>query len=196
MVKDNAFLRRLEIDEPTYVFHHLYQSFLQEQARVNLSSKEQKEILIKAGDWYITRNFPEKGLDYYLRAEEYSLAEKAIRRAGLDLIAANRLVTLQVILEKIPETIIHSWPWLSYFLGVAQFNTDPSNAQKNLKSARKSFVIDKDDIGELLASTSLIIYHHVVDCIYRVGERYLPRTIELFDAYGETVPVSARIQVP
>jgi ATP/maltotriose-dependent transcriptional regulator MalT/DNA-binding SARP family transcriptional activator len=194
LVQKNYFLRRLEESPACYCFHHLFQEFLRQRAAKELSEREQRIILARAGHWFMRRHHQERALQYYLKAKTYGMAEKILRDIGAQLVATNRTGTFKEILAPILPQAVQPYAWFSFFIASVYMRSDPAQCLTYLEQARQQFVADTDGLGELMATTARVAFHAGVDCRFKTGLPLLARAETLYDALAEKLSVAARIQ--
>lgn len=194
MARRNLFLHRRDHGGPTFMFHHLFHAYMRRLAEQRMPWHMQRRVLILAGEWFLDQGRPEESLWYYLRTQDFARAEKVMRQVGPQLLAANRTVTLQSALERIPEKVIGSFGWLAYFKGAVLLSLAPPRARDYLDVALHAFIDKKDAPGELLASTHLITYYAAVAGLFKQGEAYLPRSIAIYQTLAHQLAPSARVQ--
>lgn len=194
LVQKNYFLRRLEESPACYCFHHLFQEFLRQRAAQDLSEREQRIILARAGHWFMRRHHQERALQYYLKANAYSMAEKILRDIGAQLVATNRTGTFKETLAPIKPQAVQPYAWFSFFIASVYMRSDPAQCLAYLEQARQQFVADADGPGELMATTALVAFHAGIDCRFKTGLPLLARAEALYDTLAEKLSVAARIQ--
>lgn len=190
----NYFLRRIEDDPPCYSLHHLFQEFLRHQAQKELSPKDLRIVWAKAGHWLLRQKRHEQALKYYLNMQAYTMAEKILREVGLQLIATNRTATLQEAMAKIPPQVVSSHAWLSFFIASIYVRNNPFESRAYLEQARQQFISAKEVSGELMATTTLIMFHAGIDCQFKKGQPLLQQAEALHQVLAEQLSVAARIQ--
>lgn len=182
----NFFVRALDDSGELFSFHHLFRECLNHIAIEKSGAECVEGVWNMAGHWY-RESLPEKALAYFLRAANFTESQNILATVGMQLLAENRLVTLQSFLAQVPEDAFLRHPWLSFYNGVICFSTQPPSALRYLELAREGFVREEDEIGELAALVQLIYFHTAVDCQFSRGESLLERAIQLFAKYRQTM---------
>jgi DNA-binding SARP family transcriptional activator/tetratricopeptide (TPR) repeat protein len=185
----------MEDNPPTYMFHQLFQDFLRSCAKKQLSIKQQRVIFAKSGQWYLRQDQPEQALHYYIKASAYAMAEKILRSVGPRLLGANRIDSLKEALKEIPPEIINIRPWFSFSMAAVHSTTDPLKSKVYLDQAYGRFIIQKDEMGELLTIATLIAYHTGVDCNFKHGKKLLPRAEALYNNLSPKIPVAMSLPI-
>ncbi|WP_456387253.1 hypothetical protein [Desulfolithobacter sp.] len=195
MMHDNFFVLPLDDTHQVFRLHHLFQEFLQHQARKILSREEINRTYHEAANFYLACNQVEKALGSYLQAGDYQAMEEIIKQEGLHLLARNRTVTLLTLIKSIPEKHLFEYGWLTLLGSLVFADFHPGKILPLLKAARNHFTSQEDEIGELLTLSHLLYYHFVVSGLYRTGSDLLARTARLFMRHRNHLPVHARIMV-
>ena len=184
----NFFVRRLDDSAGAFVFHHLFRDSLRALAESELSERERRDQLRLAGKWCWEKQRVEEALTFYARAADFQMVEHILCQVGLDLRAANRIVTLRDVLERVPEEAIRSHPCLCYFAGIAFQEFAPEKALVLLERACSLFSREKNDIWELFTVVDLISYHFIIDGAFQKGRAILSRADELFNRVKNQLP--------
>ncbi|WP_457573467.1 P-loop domain-containing protein [Desulfolithobacter sp.] len=195
MMRDNFFVLPLDDNRQVFRLHHLFQEFLQHQARKILEQEEINKTYHEAATFYLAQNQVEKALSCYLRAGDYQAMEEIIKLEGLHLLARNRTVTLLTLIKSIPEKHLFEYGWLTLLGSLVFADFHPRKILPLLEAARDRFTSQEDEIGELLTLSHLLYYHFVVSGLYRTGSELLERTARLFIRHQDHLPVHARIMV-
>lgn len=193
--RQNLFVRQIDKDNGTFVFHHLFRDCLRNAAGNELPPDQHRTVYLNAADWHQSHAQPEKALDYYLQAEDYATAGTLLQQLGPGLVASNRLVTLQAALDRLPEKVLDANAWLCFFYGVTHMECDPPEAYRYLKSGSDSFAEEKDLFGELLAATHLVNFHCLIDGMLKSGGPFLERADKLYVQLAEKLNFSSRFQI-
>lgn len=184
----NFFVRSLNEEKTLFSFHHLFQESLRKIAEERKGRKWIDAIFIQAGDWYCD-SVPEKALSYFLRAQQFKKSQHVLIKTGMQLLANNRLVSLQQYLSLIPHEVFQIYPWLSYFNGVVHLGVEPQKAISYLESARIGFIQEQDEVGELSALIQIIFYHTAIDCHFKRGQTMLERAINLYEKHTHKMEI-------
>ena len=180
MEQRNFFLRRLDEAGAVFVFHHLFRDTLRTMAGNELSEKEQRDVHRRAGAFYWERQNPEKALEFYIRGADYEMADHILSQVGLEMRAANRIVTLFNILKNVPEVTLRSHAWLCYFAGICFQKSAPLNALFYLENAQRHFAENDQPIFELCACIDILFFHFFIDGHFPKGRKILPRAEHLY----------------
>ncbi len=194
LVSKNYFLRRIEENPACYCFHHLFREFLSNQAEKELAENRKRSVLARAGQWLLRRKRHEQALQYYLKARAYGMVEKILRDVGLQLLATNRIATLQEAMAKVPPEMVRTHAWLSFFIASIYVRNDPFQCPDYLEQARRKFIEADEPLGELMATTTLIMFHAGIDCRFKKGQTLLRRAESLYETMADKLSVAARIQ--
>lgn len=189
----NFFIRCIDPDKSTFVFHHLFQESLQRHLHKVYQPFQIKDIANQIALWYQVNDQPEAALDFFLRAQNFDAAQQVLRQVGMTLHAEGRVLTLQAALEKVPEEIIGTHPWMAYYRAITLISGDPPATLTWLKRARAGFERSTDELGELLVLILTIYFHAAVDFNFRQGLLILNRAEVLYMKLPEQLALPQRI---
>lgn len=177
----NYFIYQLDNDRQTFCFHHLFQEYLQKEAKKQLSTSEIQDIYTLAADYYLERQNFHETLTCYYKANDFKRMDHFLRQEGIRLLAQNLNISILSLLELIPEPVLHRHGWLCLFAGILGETSSPRKTLPLLETARIIFITEKQEVGELLALAQLIYYHFVVSGLYKDGSDLLARAEQLFN---------------
>lgn len=180
----NFFVRSLGENGSTFSFHHLFQECLRRVVDEQKGQAYCCEVWNTAGHWYRDL-LPETALSYFLRADNFTESQAILESVGMQLLASNRIVSLQKYLSQIPDEVFKNFHWLSFYNAVVCLNTLPPSALTYLEQAREGFITEKNEVGELFTLVQLIYFHAAIDCQFSRGQELLGRAIRLFKAHGQ-----------
>ncbi len=185
--RSNFFIYRLDKDRQIFHFHHLFKEYLHNEARKQLRLKEIRDVYSRAAGYYLEQKKIFETLACYFHAGEFEKMDNLLYEEGVDLLAKNLNNIILSLLNRIPEEILYQYGWLSLFAGILGETTTPQRILPQLEAARKIFIEQKHEVGELLTLAQLIYYHFVVSGLYKEGSRLLGRAEELFQKNGEHI---------
>lgn len=177
----NLFIYRLDNENRLFRFHHLFQEFLQMSGRKSLEAAAVSRIYQRAATAYLKQGHFDKALKTMQINGDFASMEQLLYRHGPHLAATGQAGTLLAILQLIPEEILNTHPWLSFYTGLLAIDVSPHQTLPLFTSCRDCFVESGDKEGELMALTQIIQYHFAISGSYRDGAALLPRTAELFE---------------
>jgi LuxR family maltose regulon positive regulatory protein len=191
----NGFLRQLDGEGTVFRFHHLFQDFLQEAARRELTREEIGEILDQAAAFCLEHHIPESAMGYYLKAGNFEALERVLETEGMALFGMGRTGTLMGILKGVPEETVRRRGYLSLFFGLALLNEDPPRALPHLQRAREVFEEGRNEVGELLALCQMINFLLYISCEYDQGTPLLRRAEEIYEKIRHLLDDRFQIEV-
>jgi len=180
LVSKNLFVRPLDKQGRTFIFHSLLRDALLSKAQQQLSGAEIKAVLQQAGTYYLRENQPLRAIRAFLQAGDFATAEQVMSKVGMGLLAVNQTTTLSDLLAQIPAVEIAAKPWFNLFDGVLGLNRDPRASYSRYETARRLFVAQRNETGEMLTLAQLIHFHLYVDGRHNWGRLHLFRLEELF----------------
>ena len=191
----NFFLYRLGPRSGMFRFHHLFQEFLQNKGRQLLTPDIIAAIHRQAAEYYLSNNLIEKGLKELRIGGDFEKMEEVLKSHGLQLISANRTVTILGILQTIPEETLFTHVWLGFFHALLTTDFHPQTTLPYFQACIEKFVEMGDEVGELLVLSQLIYFHFVISGRYNDGSKLLARARELFESLHKQLPPQISILV-
>ena len=176
---DNYFIYRLDDTEHVFRFHHFFQEFLQQTARLHMSITDIQKIYQAEAQYYIEHQQIEKALTSYKHAEDFSTMETILRDKGMELITKNKTLTILSLLQSIDDKTLFQYNWLVLYSGLLRVDYVPQTTLPYWDEARKQFGATGEEEGELIALSHTIYFHFVISGRYREGAELLPRTEQL-----------------
>lgn len=189
----NFFVRTVDEQQGLFTFHHLFQDCLRKLLDAEFSRAEIEQVQGEIASWYLSQEEYEKALNFYLRAHDYTAAQKVLQQFGMILHAQNRIISLQSALSRAPDEIIADYPWLAYYRGIVAVNIDPPTALPWFERACDGFIAAGDELGELVALVQVIKFHASVDGRHNLGYLLLERATSLFACHSEQMEPPQRI---
>lgn len=190
---DNYFIYRLDDKELIFRFHHFFQEFLQQRARLQLSSTDIQMIYQTEALYYLEHQQIEKALTSYKHAGDFSAMETIFRDKGMELITKNKTLTLLSLLQSIDDTTLFQYKWLVLYSGLLRVDYVPKTTLPYWNEARKQFRETGAEEGELIALSYTIYFHFVISGRYHEGAALLPRTKQLLEKNKEHLLTSTII---
>ena len=188
MANENFFVYRLDDQNQVFRFHHLFQEFLQLLGRNSLGKEIIGAIYRLAADYYLENDLVEKALKALRSGEDYPRMEMVLQSRGLQLLSANRTVTILGILQTVPEKTLLEHGWLTFFQGLLATDFTPRQTLPFFESCIKQFADEREEAGELMSLSQIIYFHFVISGCYKVGSRLLERTRDLFERNHQILP--------
>lgn len=188
MARENCFIHPLDDKKTVFVLHHLFQEGLRQLAKQEKAPEEIRRLYSLAADWYLQGQQPERAIRYYLAADDFLLAEAALRQADLHFKAQHKLTALRHDICELADEIVATHPWFAYYCGFGLMIEDPPKSLLRLQLAHAQFVHRGDDLGELLAGAQLMLFSIAIDGNYARGYPFLDRTNALLDGFADSLP--------
>ena len=190
MTRENYFIYNLDDQQQVFRFHHFFQEFLQQRAKVRLAEEEIREIYNMEAQYYQKLDITEKALTCYKNGGDFIAMEDILREKGMDLIAQNRTFSILSLLQSIPDDILFKHRWLTLYAGLLRVDFIPQTTLPFWDSARAQFTEAQEEIGELIALSQTIYFHFVISGQYNKGSELLPRTQALLEKNKTTLPTA------
>jgi ATP/maltotriose-dependent transcriptional regulator MalT/DNA-binding SARP family transcriptional activator len=189
LTHENYFIYRLDDQQQVFRFHHFFQEFLQQQARLQLTQQSINEIYQTEGSYYLDQNQIEKALTSYKHAGNFKAMEGLLQQHGMELITKNRTLTILSLLQTINQTTLFQYSWLVLYSGLLRVDYVPQTTLPYWNEARRQFRKSGEKVGELIALSQTIYFHFVISGKYNEGAELLPRTRQLLENNRENLPV-------
>ncbi|RME85980.1 MAG: hypothetical protein D6775_01365 [Caldilineae bacterium] len=169
---------------PSYRYHALFATFLQEQLRRDMPARL-TELHRRAAQ---AQTDPDRAIKHYLAAEMWEQAAQILDREGRGWQQQGLLDTLIARIHALPPNIRAAHPRLLHLLGTCAWEKgDLSSAQTLLREALQGFKAAGDEVqqGEVLAD--------LANCAFMQAD--YARSGDLFDrALGHPLPPHSRMQ--
>ena len=156
LYRRQLFVQRLHGTEPAYRFHSLFLAFLQTKAPEILSPAEIDSARLRAARAMDSAGDVDQAFALYAASEQWATAARIVLQHAQRLFAEGRWKTLMVWIERLPADISQTDPWLSYWLGVSQFQIDQEVSRATLTRAFEQFESLGDDLGQMLTAASIL----------------------------------------
>lgn len=112
ILKQNIFLTKLESEQLSYRYHHLFQDFLTERL------EDKNKLLEKVGNYYSEKGYYEQAVENYILAKNFEKASLKIEQIGINLIKSGKWQTINRWVQKIPAKYTERIPNYKLFKGV------------------------------------------------------------------------------
>jgi len=139
--------------EPVYQFHALFQEFLRTKAAQGLSRAQLCERLRRSGLELQQRGDWEAAFDLLVDAEAWDEAGALTVAHAPALLESGRWQTLSRWIDRLPAP---RQPWLDYWLGRAQSQTDPKQSVASFQRAETRFAHAGERTGRILSIAGLL----------------------------------------
>ncbi|MFH0781206.1 MAG: BTAD domain-containing putative transcriptional regulator [Pseudomonadota bacterium] len=189
LARENFFIYNLDDRQQVFRFHHFFQEFLQQRAKVHLLDTEVSDIYRAEAQYYLDRDMTEKALTCYKNAGDFQAMENILKEKGMNLIAKNRTLTILTLLQTIPNDILFQYSWLTLYAGLLLVDFVPQTTLPFFDRVRDHFKETGEVIGELIALSQTIYYHFVISGRYTEGSQLLPRTEALLEKHKASLPM-------
>ncbi|WP_233189330.1 BTAD domain-containing putative transcriptional regulator [Geothermobacter hydrogeniphilus] len=187
LARRNHFVHHLDNDNALFGLHHLFQQFLQEQAKEELNPDVIRGICLQAGQFCLQRQSMMQALRYLLLANAWEKVDNLLRDVGMTLLETSQTATLEQLLQQVPVCCRNDYGWICLYLALAQLDSAPGEVLPLLNQALALFATRRNPVGELFSLSHIISTHITTTGHYRVGEKWLQRATELFYQMGDAL---------
>ena len=154
--RDNFFTVRHAGSAPIYQYHPLLRDFLAAQV-YRLLSSEQRIALMRASAGLLEQEGRiEDAVQLLQAADDWAALALLIKQHAQVFLDSGRHHTVSAWLEKLPQTLRESDPWLLFWLGACRFPFDTTDAREIFTKAYIGFRARSDDTGIFLAWASAV----------------------------------------
>ena len=154
LYRRHLFTDRRPGEESVYQFHALLREFL--QARTRATGVDVEQLMVRSGEVLKAHGDIQAALQLFCAAAHWDAAIALILSNANALLASGRRETLERWITALPSTRLRQFPWLLYWLGQAQVQTNPTNAIKTLREALALFKEAQDNEAQVLCLAALL----------------------------------------
>jgi LuxR family transcriptional regulator, maltose regulon positive regulatory protein len=141
---------------PTYEYHALFREFLMARLRESLSRSEFAQLARKSARVLALAGEADAAMGIYYAVADYGSAAKLILAQAAEMVAQCRFRTLEIWIEKLPQALTRSTPWLNHWLGLCKAASDPVAGRTLLHRAFEQFNAAGDELGQVLSASAII----------------------------------------
>ncbi len=158
---EDLYRRRMFTDrtsgaEQVYQFHALFLDFLRDRVRVVLAPEGLDELVGRSAAVLEGSGEFDAAMDLRIAAGDWDEAVRMILQEANGLLNNGRRQTLERWIRAIPSTKSHAYPWIVYWLGMAQVQTEPAHGIETLQEALGGFRVLGDVQGQILCLAALL----------------------------------------
>jgi hypothetical protein len=150
------FVHRRDLGEISYQYHALFREFLLAKLIKLYSNETYLTAVRHAGAALIERGREEEAVGMYLQAQDWEMAVPLLLNMASSLLAQGRVQIIASWLQRMPEALVESIPWLMFWKGLSRQFIDPSSARELLEKTYLGFVSESDVLGQMLVASVLI----------------------------------------
>ncbi len=154
--RHNYFIERRFTSEPVYSYHPLFREFLRSRAASVFRPETMTSLITKAACLLERDGQADEALDLILEAGDWEKMVVFLMQHAPSMLEHGRHRSLEHWLAGIPEDILHSSPWLLFWLGTSRLPFDPLQGMANFEEAYGLFKA-QDDIPGIFLSWSGIV---------------------------------------
>jgi len=156
LYRRRLFTHRGRAATTTYQYHALFREFLQRQAHIHYSVREQEALIDKAAAVLEAAQFPLDAIALYCRAKHWEPAARLIMLQAPPLLAQGRSQTIVGWIEMLPQAFVHGSGPLLYWRGAALASTKSQASTESLKAAFALFQKRGDTVWQLLCIAGIV----------------------------------------
>jgi LuxR family maltose regulon positive regulatory protein len=173
------FVHKRTGDEPTYLYHALFRSFLRTQAQRTLEPGALHDVYRRAARLLEQGHDLEACFDLYCEAQDWVSAGRVIVDHAPELLAKGRFNTVLERIARMPDEQRAEAPWLGYWQARAMQATSPAAARARFVEASGQFTARSDTVGELLCVAGILECHWLQWATIEEQDEWIDRALEL-----------------
>lgn len=185
----NLFLIPLDSEHIWYRYHHLFADFLRQYLKEKQPASI-PELHKRASIWFQQQELFIEAIDHSLSGEDYQRAAQLVESIGPEMMMKSEFDQLTGWLDKLPEDLVNSWPWLCIIRAWicdrwAQFDL----GEQYLKNAEAAL----EDNGNLVRDEAENIIRGQISAIralYSLKKGNISRSIEYSEQALEYLPMN------
>ncbi|HHH36464.1 MAG TPA: hypothetical protein ENK48_06510 [Gammaproteobacteria bacterium] len=182
----NFFLEKRGGVVATYRYHALFREFLLAHGEQVLAPGDLAALRQQAGRILLEAGYAEEAAALFQGARDWEALARLIMAEAQALLMQGRGESLLAWLVSIPESRMHSNPWLQYWLGACKLHRLPHEARHAFESAYERFAQCRDRHGQYLAWAGIVESAFVI-WEFRFLDRWIAEMERLL-AEGEPFP--------
>jgi len=162
--RNNLFIEGLsEADIDTFQYNPLFREYLLDKMRELYSPADIHDIKRKAAGLLLDDNQVEEAANLLLRAKDWEGLISFINQYAPILLEQGETKLLQELIKSIPSGKSSNNPWLLYWSGICQQQSNPSESQKKFQDA---FYIscDQQDISCSFTAWACLVRSVITEC--------------------------------
>ena len=142
--------------DPVYQFHALFQAFLRRQAAAALGRTDQLALARTTAELLETQGSTDDAVPLYLEAHAWDSAAQLICRQAQRYLRQGRRQSLTDWIERLPQEVVDTDPWLLFWAGNAHAAVNPAVARQRLEHAYRVAVQRADRLCEAQSAAAII----------------------------------------
>lgn len=187
MHRRNLFVQKLEGSEPTFQLHGLFREFLLARQRAVLSEPQFRALASRAARLLEQAGFPGHAFELHVGIADWTSAIALLVGQGPALAAEGRVRTLNAWIARLPAELTRTQPWVGYWAGIAQFQTDQTGARAHLVRAHGQFAASGDVTGQMLSCAAILTGFYFEYSTWGPADVWIDRLAALLEA-GVAMP--------
>ncbi|WP_300675406.1 AAA family ATPase [Desulfoluna sp.] len=172
-----------------YLFHHLFQLHLRQEARRRFDAETLHSVLSGAARFFDASGDFEIAIRHAIRGEDVDQVEEILHRSGLSLMVMQHEVGMHETLSNIPESEKERRGWLALFSALSAFDIQPLDVPGYLAAADTCMKREGDLVGQFLTHTQWVVWQLAVEGCFEDGAHHLRAAEALETAAERLLPV-------
>ena len=156
MTRRNYFTVRHSGSVPTYEYHPLFRKFLIEQGPTFFTASELLNLRQQAASLLEAGGYINDAICLLLASEQWQESIRCILKHAKEIALEGRGKTLLAWIEKLPDDLIKTIPWITYWKGMCHISFNPKLSRDYLEKAFYIFKNEEDIKGQLVSFCSIV----------------------------------------
>ena len=200
VVLEDLYRRRMFTDrrsgvEPVYQFHALFREFLRSRAATNYSKEKLRELKYRSASTLEDIGELDQAMALWFSIADWDRAITLIAREAKSVLDSGRRQTVLQWIEQLPDEQSNAAPWMLYWHGIAQYQSQPEVGLESLQKALELFRHRDDRRGRMICLASLLSYGMVGYSVMHVLEPWLEELLLLSEERTGDLTVDDELRV-
>lgn len=182
LYRRHLFVQRVGASEAIYRLHALFGDFLRARAQELLPTAEMSQIRERAARTCETNDEVDQAFSLWRANENWPECARLALSHASRMFGEGRWQTLMDWILALPANSTREMPWLTYWLGMCQFQRDHRVARATLSKAYTQFERNEDDVGKMLTAASILIGFYLEYSDWEQAEPWIFRLGELLES--------------
>lgn len=150
------FTDRRATQPPAYQYHDLFREFLSRRLEQSAEPDALAARMRTAGLLLEEAGQPDHAVRLFLRARDWSAAQRAILASAGTLLRQGRGASLSEWIATMPADFVADDPWLGFWAGMAALRARPLDARRTFAAAFRTFESAQDAVGQAYTAAAMI----------------------------------------
>jgi DNA-binding SARP family transcriptional activator len=159
--RQGYFVDRRSASGAIYQYHALFQAFLRHRVEQDYPSLERRELICASAKALDAPGDHEAAFSLFAEVADWEAAVGSILAHAAELFGQGRWRTLQGWIDALPRATVETIPWLLFWSGACQTQTEPGAGRATLERAHHLFRTADDELGQALSACAILESHYL-----------------------------------